>query len=198
MPPISEDEVWSVIKDMALDKAPGPDGFTGRFYKSCWTIIKKDMMAAIGAPHGGDARRPHLLNSAYMVLIPKKEDPMTVGDYRPISLVHSFIKLITKVMHNRLAPKLGSIIAANQSAFIRGRRIHDNFLLVQHTAKFLHGQGKPCMLLKLNITKAFDTVSWPFLLEILTHLGFGSRWRGLLCNLLYTSSMRVLLNGEPG
>lgn len=187
-----------MIKDMALDKAPGPDGFTGRFYKSCWAIIKLDLMAAIGAIHGGDTRRLHLLNSAYMVLIPKKEDATMVGDYRPISLIHSFAKLLTKVMATRLAPRLHTMILANQSAFIRGRRIHDNFLLVQHTAKFLHSQGKPRLLLKLDITKAFDSISWPFLLVVLTHLGFGPKWRSLLCGLLYMSSTRVLLNGVPG
>lgn len=64
--PISEDEVWCVIKEMSLDKAPGPDGFTGRFYKSCWAIIKNDIMAVIGVIHGGDTRRLHLLNSAYI------------------------------------------------------------------------------------------------------------------------------------
>lgn len=37
--PFQEDEVWATIKDMPMDKAPGPDGFTGRFYKSCWNII---------------------------------------------------------------------------------------------------------------------------------------------------------------
>lgn len=122
--PISEDEVWKTIKDMPPDKVPGPDGFTGRFYKSCWQIIKLDVMAAIGAFHGGDAWKLHLLNSAYMVLIPKKKDPMTIGDYRPISLVHSFEKLLTKLLANRLAPHLGTLVAPNQSAFIRGRRIH--------------------------------------------------------------------------
>lgn len=78
--PISEEEVWTVIKNMPQDKAPGPDGFTGRFYRACWQIIKTDIMAAIGALHGGDSRKLHLLNSAFMVLLPKNEDAEQVGD----------------------------------------------------------------------------------------------------------------------
>lgn len=62
----------------------------------------------------------------------------------------------------------------------------------------MHGRKIPAALLKLDITKAFDSVSWAFLLEILQHFGFGSRWRNLICNLLYTSTTRVLLNGQPG
>ena len=71
-------------------------------------------------------------------------------------------------------------------------------MLVQQTARFLHSQKQPRILLKLDITKAFDSVSWSFLLEVLDKMGFGSRWRDILCGLLVSSSTRVLLNGIPG
>lgn len=196
--PISEAEVWDTVKALPMDKAPGPDGFTGRFYKVCWETIKLDIMHAVGALHGGDSRKLHLLNSAFMVLIPKKEDATQVRDYRPISLVHSFAKLITKVMANRLAGRLGEIVASNQSAFVKGRSLHDNFALVQQTARLLHCQKRSAVMLKLDISKAFDSVSWAFLLEVLAHRGFGDKWRSLLSNLLSTSSTRILPNGEPG
>lgn len=54
------------------------------------------------------------------------------------------------------------------------------------------------VLLKLDITKDFNSVSWPFLLEVLSHLGFGPFWHNLLSKLLSSSSTRVLMNGEPG
>lgn len=57
--PILEQQLWDVIQALPVDKAPGPDGFTGRFYKVCWPIIKVDLMAAIGALRGGDARKLH-------------------------------------------------------------------------------------------------------------------------------------------
>lgn len=98
-------------------------------------------MMAIGALHRGDGLKLHLLNSAFMVLTPKKEDAVHIGDYRPISLVHSFAKLVTKVMAARLAPRLSDMVEVNQSGFIRGRCIHDNFMLVQQMAQYLHRQG---------------------------------------------------------
>lgn len=140
----------------------------------------------------------HRLNSAYMILIPKKEDAQTVGDYRSICLVHSFAKLLTKILANILSPRLKDMVATNQSAFVRGRSIHDNFTLVQHMAKYIHTRRQLKVLLELDIMKAFDSVSWVFLLEVLAHLGFGSRWRNLTASLLSTSSMRVLLNGRSG
>jgi len=131
-------------------------------------------MAAIITLQQGDTRMLGLLNSAYLTLIPKKADAVEAKDYRPISLVHSFAKLVTKMMANRLAPQLDSLVASNQSAFIRGRCIHDNYMLVQQTIKILHRRKISSLFLKLDISKAFDSVDWAFLLEILTHLGFGA------------------------
>jgi hypothetical protein len=161
-------------------------------------VIKADLMAAIISLQQGDARGLGLLNAAYITLIPKKVDAMTAKDFRPISLVHSFAKLITKILANRLAPFLDSLVSTNQSAFIRGRCIHDNFILVQQTVKVLHRQKVPSLFLKLDISRAFDSVSWSFLLEVLQHLGFGLPWCNLVSNLLSTSSTRILVNGEPG
>ena len=196
--PFSEEEVFNSIKDLPPDKAPGPDGFTGRFYKCCWAVIKNDIMAAIQSLWSGNCRNLSKLNSAYITLIPKKPNAVQVKDFRPISLVHSFAKLVTKIMAIRLADRLDEMVSPNQSAFIKKRFILDNFMMVQQIVKFLHSQNLPRILLKLDITKAFDSVSWAFLLEVLRKLGFGVRWCDLISGLLSTSSTQVLLNGIPG
>ena len=139
-----------------------------------------------------------MLNSAYSTLLPKRLDAEQVKDFRHKSLVHSFAKLVTKILANRLASRLDKMVSPNQSAFIKKRFIQDNYMLVQQTVRFLHSQKQPRLLLKLDITKAFDSVSWSFLMEVLRKLGFGSRWRDLLCGLLSSSSSQVLLNGIPG
>jgi len=196
--PFTEEEVWTTVRDLPLDKAPGPDGFTGRFYVSCWGCIKGDVLAALAAIQSGHVTRFRLLNTAFITLLPKQLDATQVKDFRPISLIHSVAKLVTKIMANRLAPLLPSLVPANQSAFVRGRNIHDNFLFVQQMVKSLQRKKEAHILLKLGISKAFDSVSWAFLLETLQHLGFGPRWRSILCLILSTASTRVLLNGEPG
>jgi hypothetical protein len=171
--PFSEEEVWGTVKSMPSDKAPGPDGFTGRFYKACWATIKADVMAAISCVWARKFRNMGLLNSAYITLLPKVEGAAQVKDFRPISLVHSFAKLVTKMMANRLARHLNVMVSPNQTTFIKKRFILDNFMLVQHTARFLHRQRQAHILFKLDISKAFDSVSWAFLLEVLQKLGFG-------------------------
>jgi hypothetical protein len=117
--PFSEEEAWETIKRLPFDKAPGPDGFTGRFYKSCWPIIKSDVMAAISCVWARKFRNMRALNAAYITLLPKTEDALHVKDYRPISLVHSFTKLVTKILSNRLAGRLKQMVSPNQSAFIK-------------------------------------------------------------------------------
>jgi hypothetical protein len=97
------------------------------------------------------------------------------ADFKPITMIHSFAKLISKILALRLAPKLNALLDTNQNTFIRSRTTQDNFNYVQRAA-VLNRKKIPMLLLKLDISKAFDTLSWPFLLELLNARGFGPRW----------------------
>jgi hypothetical protein len=140
----------------------------------------------------------HLLNNAFVVLIPKKPNPQKVSDFGPISLIHSFAKTISKLLANRLSPELEHLISANQTTFIKKMAIHDNFVYVQQVIKDLHKNKTPSLFIKLDIAKAFDIVNWPYLLHIMSHLGFGQRWHNWVSSLWLTASSSYLLNGEPG
>jgi hypothetical protein len=101
----------------------------------------------------------HLLNQAFIVLIPKKANPQRITDFSPISLIHSFSKMISKILANRLAPMLPSLISNNQMAFIKKRCIHDSFIYVQEVVRGLHKKKISSLFIKLDISKAFNTVS---------------------------------------
>ena len=172
--PFTEQEVHAAIKQLPHDKAPGPDGYTGNFFKTCWNTVKQDLVAAINYFHMGRCANLNLLNKANIVLIPKKDGADLVTDYRPISLIHSFAKIISKILALRLAPKMHELISPCQSAFIKGRSIHDNFLYVRNIARRFHRNGTPSLLVKLDISKAFDSVRWDYLLSLMQHRGFPS------------------------
>lgn len=172
----TEEEVEKVVKSMPQDKASGTDGFTNRFYACCWSIIKVDMMRAMDAFYHGDVRGMQAINKACVTLLPKVDGAEELRDYRSISLVHGAIKIFDKVLATRLADDLPYLVGKHQSAFVRGRYLHDNFMLVQGTTRRLHALREPRVLLKLDISKAFDSVQWPFLLEVMHCMGFGRRW----------------------
>jgi hypothetical protein len=163
----TEREVWETIKEMPADRAPGPDGFIGAFYQRAWPVIKADVMAGLLKLGVGDGRGFARLNKALITLIPKKQEAMEIGDYRPISLVHSFSKLFSKVVANRLRRRLPDLVSANQSAFVKRRCLHDNFLLVRQVARRINQRKQAGVLLKLDLTRAFDSISWGFLFEVL-------------------------------
>ena len=138
------------------------------------------------------------INKALVTLLPKKADAMDIKEYRPVSLISGPIKIFDKVLAIRLAEDLPKLIGQHQSAFIKGRSLHDNFMLVQCTARRLHVLKSPTVLLKLDITKAFDSISWPFVIEVLRRFGFGEKWIAWICGLLATSFTRIMVNGIPG
>jgi hypothetical protein len=146
----------------------------------------------------GDGRGFARLNRALITLIPKKQDAVQIGDYRPISLVHSFAKLFSKVVANRLRLRLGDIVSTNQSAFVKHRCLHDNFVLVRQVARRINQRRKPGVLLKLELSRAFDSMSWGFLFEVLRQMGFGPLFRKWVALLLYTANTKIIVNGVPG
>jgi len=66
--PFTEKEIYEAILQTSPDKAPGPDGFTGLFYRTAWPVIKMDILRAFHALWSLDGRSLYLLNQAYMVL----------------------------------------------------------------------------------------------------------------------------------
>lgn len=138
------------------------------------------------------------LNEAVMVLLHKTQAPAGLKDYRPISLIHSVAKLFSKCLAMRLAPRMHELVRPNQSALSQGRQIHENFMTVQLTCRWLHATRRPTVLLKIDLAKAFDSVAWSFLLEVLEHAGFPLRWRDWISGMLSTASTKVMVNGRPG
>lgn len=194
----TEAEIWNVIKSLHPDKARGPDGFTARFLQVAWEIIRPDIMRALDAFWHMDRRSFHCINDAILVLIPKTLEAKGLKDYRLISLIHCIGKLFSKALANRLAPRLQELVHVSQSAYIKGRRMHDSFRFVQAAAKQLHARRAPKLLLKVDIAKAFDSVAWPFLLHVMSHMGFPRAWLEWTSILLASASTRISMNGLPG
>jgi hypothetical protein len=194
----SLDELKTTIDELHGEKAPGPDGFSANFFKKCWNMISQDLLAVMNQMHALQGRHWNLLNTASIVLLPKKQEATDAKDYRHVSLMHNAAKILCKMLANRLAPELHKLVTPGQSAFIKVRSIQDNFLYVKNVIKQAHKRKSPLIFLKLDIAKAFNSLNWGFLLKVLEAMGFGQRWRDLVSLILATSSSRILLKGRLG
>jgi hypothetical protein len=178
------------------EKAPGPDGFIGLIYKCCWALVKEDLTAVINDLYNYRCKNLHLVNEANVVLLPKKEVSDSIEKFRPISLINSFMKIVTIILANRLAPCMNEIVSVAQNAFIQKRSIHDNFLYVQRVIMKMHKRGQPALFIKLDISRAFDSINWAYLLDVLRALGFSQRWCDWIALILGSSSSKIIMNGE--
>jgi hypothetical protein len=118
--PFTKKEMDEVIRTMHADKAPGPDGFNGHFLKSCWNIIKEDIYKLCFNFYDGSLDLTSI-NMGHITLIPKIPVPEGVNDYRPITLLNCILKIITRLLANRLQKKVLQIAHKNQYAFLKGR-----------------------------------------------------------------------------
>jgi hypothetical protein len=119
--PFSPEEVARIVRESPADRAPGPDGFNGAFFRAAWEVVGPDVVRVFRALWEVDFRSFHSLNGAIMVLLHKTEAPAGLRDYRPISLIHSIGKLFAKGLALRLEPRMPQIVKDNQSAFVQGR-----------------------------------------------------------------------------
>jgi hypothetical protein len=138
------------------------------------------------------------INRALIVLLPKTEVAATPAQFRPVSLLNCPVKILTKLLTIRLQRQIPGLIDADQTGFIKGRSISENFVLATELVQCCHKRRAPTLVIKLDFAKAFDSVQWASLLSILQTRGFLDKWLAWMRELLTTSKSAVLLNEVPG
>jgi hypothetical protein len=194
--PFSKEEIYDIVKNLPSGKSPGPDGFNTYFIKKCWIVISPDFYDLCEGFYNNNINL-HSINNSFIVLISKVPNPSIVSDYRLISLLNSSIKLITKVLANRLQKVILRVVHQNQYGFIRNRNIQDCLAWSFEYLHLCHRSKKELVILKLDFDKAFDKIEHEVILKILNYKGFPSKWLDWISGILKLGTSATQLNGTP-
>uniref|UniRef100_A0A670IB05 Reverse transcriptase domain-containing protein n=1 Tax=Podarcis muralis TaxID=64176 RepID=A0A670IB05_PODMU len=170
--PINIEEIQNAMKKMKLGKAPGPDGLPAKYYK----VLGSQLSTVLGDTMNNIIRGgkiPDSWREAFITLIPKPDtDKLNVKNYRPISLLNNDYKLYADIMANRLKKCLIKLIHKDQAGFLPNRFLKDNMRHVINIIEYLEiNNDIPAALIFIDAEKAFDNVSWLFLLKSIEKAG---------------------------
>ena len=190
------EEIKALLFELNNPKAPGPGGLPALFYKRYWPTMGNTVIDAIQSFFRSGRLLKEVYNSL-IVLIPKIKSSSSVNHFRPISLCITVYKTISKLIVSRIRPMLDKLISLAQLAFIPGRWIAENQLLVHEV---LHSFKRKkvtwgFLALKIDLQKAYDWVNWKFLQAVLVNFGFYETFIKWIMECVGSVSSSVLING---
>lgn len=166
-------EIETALKQMKNGKSPGIDGLTSEFLKHFWADIKKLLYKAFLECIKEGCLSP-TMKTGLITLLPKpQKDLLMLDNWRPITLLCSDYKLLALVYANRLKHVIGKLIEEYQSAFIKGRYIHNHIRLILDMMDYQSFIQSDSLVLFIDFFKAFDTVEHDFMFTVLKKFGFG-------------------------
>lgn len=180
-------------------KAPGPDGLPSLFFQKYWHIVGSDVRSVVLDMLNND-KDSSRINDTHIPLISKCKNPTRPKEFRPISLCNVIMKLVMKTIANRIKSILPEIIDEEQSAFVKRRLITDNALIAMECFHWMKNKTKGkrgVMALKLDMSKTYDRIEWPFVIEVLSSMGFPPVIVKLIERCISMVTYKVLLNGQP-
>ncbi|XP_072078185.1 uncharacterized protein [Arachis hypogaea] len=196
MADINDEEIKEAFFSMGGLKAPRPDGLNGLFFQQHWDILSKDICALVKQIFE-DGVIPEDLGETTVVLIPKVSRPESLNQLRLISCCNFVYKIVTRVLVGRLRKVLDLIIFPVQSAFVKGRLIQDNIIIVHEAFHKLNRKGSlgsQDLAIKLDMNKVYDRLEWSFLQRIMEEFGFSNDWVRLVMSCVKSASYRFKLN----
>ncbi|GJT61775.1 RNA-directed DNA polymerase, eukaryota [Tanacetum coccineum] len=193
---VSRDEIRRAVWSCGDNKSPGPDGYTFEFFKKYWDLVGSDFCDAVEYffVNGSFSKG---CNSSFVALIPKVIDAKFVNDFRPISLIGCVYKVVTKVLAIRLVSVIGGLVSDTQSAFVAGRQILDGPFILDEILHWCKRKKNQAMFFKVDFAKAYDSVRWDYLLDVLEAFGFGHTWCNWIRGILSSTKASILVNGSP-
>ena len=184
-------DIFNAIKKMKTNSSPGPDGIITEFYQEYFNLIKDDLLELYLTSYT-DRQLAYSQYLALIILLYKKGIREKINNWRPISLSNTDVKILTKILAERLKQVLPDIIHLNQSGSIKGRKIGHNIRLIEDILESMDDEN---LILLIDQQKAFDRVEWDWLFYVLEKYKFGDYFINWIRILYSNMKSAILTNG---
>ena len=173
---ITIEECGKALSQLSNNKSPGCDGLPTEFYKFFWGYLKYIVY---------DSFKWSIENKSLSVdqkrgvitLVPKHgKDVRHLSNWRPISVLNTDYKILTKLYALRLQTVLGDIINPDQVGYLKGRFIGENIRTIKDIMDYTQYFKMSGLIALIDFQKAFDTVNWSFLIKCLNSFNFGDKF----------------------
>lgn len=193
----NELEIKSALFSIHPFKTLGEDGFHAIFYQKHWDNVKPQLTHEINQIFIQNSI-PHKWGTTLLCLIPKIENAHRANHFRPLGLCNTFYKILSNILVNILKPLLPTLICPHQGAYLSGKHYSDLFLIAQETMHSMNNSKSidGWMIIKIDIKKAFDSISWDFIETMLTNFNFPNTIKNLIMSCLWNVTYTPIINGK--
>ena len=180
---------------MLKNKSPGSDGLSVEFFQKFWPVFGRDYVEMINEIFNLETMSPSQ-RQAILTLLYKDGEKEKIGNWRPISLLNTDYKILTKAIANRLRDKLKTIIHPDQTCGIKGRLIFENIIFTKDAIFYANKNNKPLAVISIDQSKAFDRVNRNYLLKTLQKFGFGNNFIKWIKIIYTNTTSAICTNGH--
>ena len=199
-PILTEEEVQEAATDARLGSASGPDGLPPSFWKRGGAPLYQ-LLSSLYSAIGRTGDTPAGFLDGVVTPLFKAGDATVPANYRPITLLNTDYRCMTKVLASRLGGVLETVIGPEQTACLKGRLIGDNVTLLHLIPEILRSNARfrsgpvAGVLAFLDFRKAYDTINRDFLLRIMDTVGAGPGLQKWVTTILSNTSASANVNG---
>jgi hypothetical protein len=173
--PYTAEELDAALEDSNMKSAPGIDGINNKFIKFIWKLVRMPLLRYVRCCFN-KGRLTDNFRTACIKLIPKKGDLSKIKNWRPISLLSCYYKIVSRVINHRLGTVIDTITGRGQKAYNNKRYIHEVIINLNNTINACIRGGKPGVIISIDQQKAFDSIMHEFCRDAYRFFGFGENF----------------------